>query len=92
MRRITFLVSGRVQGVGFRASAAAVARRLRLAGFVQNREDGAVAGHAQGEPAAIDAFVAWLQRGPTFAHVVSLEVQDLPLDDRDRDSDFEVRR
>lgn len=78
MRRIAFVVAGRVQGVGFRASAAGVARRLQLEGHVRNRGDGAVEGEAQGERAAIDAFVAWLRQGPPLAHVTDLQVRDLP--------------
>ncbi len=90
MRRITFVVTGRVQGVGFRASAASAAQRLSVTGFVRNRPDGAVEGQAQGDVGAIAAFVAWLQRGPRFAAVANLDVQDVPLGEGERD--FEVRR
>jgi len=90
VRAISFVVTGRVQGVGFRAGAAAEARRLQLGGFVQNRRDGAVEGRAQGDDAQLATFVAWLRRGPTFASVAALDVQDVPLDERA--GDFEVRR
>jgi acylphosphatase len=80
VRRISFVVTGRVQGVGFRASAAAAARRLQLSGFVRNRHDGAVEGHAQGDEAAVASFVQWLHRGPSFARVDGVELQDLPRD------------
>ena len=90
MRRISFVVAGRVQGVGFRASAAAEAARLAVTGFVRNRRDGAVEGQAQGEPAVVTAFVQWLQRGPAFARVASVGVQDLAL--VAGEADFEVRR
>lgn len=90
MRRIRFLVTGRVQGVAFRAYAAAEARRLCLAGFVQNRRDGAVFGEAQGQAAAVDAFAAWLQRGSPLARVERVELQDLsPVPGAE---DFAVRR
>ncbi|MBX3461625.1 MAG: acylphosphatase [Planctomycetes bacterium] len=77
MRRITFLVRGRVQGVGFRASAAAEARRCGLSGFVQNRADGAVAGEAQGAADGVAAFVRWLGQGPPLASVDSVDVAEV---------------
>lgn len=77
MRRIAFVVTGHVQGVGFRAGAAGVARRLRLDGHVRNRGDGAVEGEAQGETTAIDAFVDWLRQGPTLARVTDVSLRDL---------------
>ena len=90
VRRISFVVAGRVQGVGFRASAVAEAVRLAVTGFVRNRRDGAVEGHAQGAPAAVTAFVQWLSHGPTFARVANVEVQDLAV--VAGEAAFEVRR
>lgn len=90
MRRIRFVVTGRVQGVGFRASAAAEARRLGVSGHVQNRRDGAVEGEAQGAPDSVASFVAWLRRGPTFAHVAAVDLQEIPL--VEGAADFDVRR
>lgn len=71
------VVRGRVQGVGFRWSALTEARRLRLAGFVSNLPDGSVEVAAEGPPEALAAFRSWLDRGPSGAHVVSVDV-DLP--------------
>lgn len=90
MRRIRFLVSGRVQGVGFRANAAGAARRLGLSGFVQNRPDGAVEGEAQGVAAAVGAFVTWLRQGPSLARVDRVDVEDLPV--APGGDHFDVRR
>ena len=71
-----FLVRGRVQGVGFRASARNRAIALGLYGFARNLSDGRVETLAQGPAAAVDAFESWLQQGPSFAHVDA--VQRLP--------------
>ena len=69
------VVSGRVQGVGFRYSAVRQARALGLTGTVANRYDGSVEVHAEGPPAALERFLAWLNRGPPGAHVRGVDVQ-----------------
>ncbi|MCB9914759.1 MAG: acylphosphatase [Planctomycetes bacterium] len=66
-------VSGRVQGVGFRYFAQAEAERLGLDGWVRNLPDGRVEFEAAGEERALEAFLAWLRKGPTFAHVSGVE-------------------
>jgi acylphosphatase len=69
-RRATDLtVTGRVQGVNFRAAAAQEATRLGVAGWVRNEPDGSVAVHAEGAADAVEAFVRWLYDGPRFARV-----------------------
>ena len=73
-----FLVSGRVQGVGFRAATRAEARALGLAGSAVNRADGRVEVLAEGPVQALDALQRWLQRGPPLASVEQLEVEALP--------------
>lgn len=74
MRRIRFVVTGRVQGVAFRASTQREADRLGLGGFVRNRQDGAVEGEAEGDVAAIEQFQDWLGKGPSWARVEAVEV------------------
>jgi acylphosphatase len=64
-----FVVTGQVQGVFFRQSAVDQARRLSLAGWVRNRDDGCVEGIASGDADALGKFQAWLQRGPPAARV-----------------------
>jgi len=67
------LVRGRVQGVGYRASAQAAAERLGLVGWVRNRRDGSVETLAEGEPEALGRYVAWCRRGPPGASVSGVE-------------------
>jgi len=74
-----FTVVGRVQGVGFRWSAQEEARRLGLAGWVQNEDAGSVSGFVQGEETAVNQFAAWLHRGPRSAQVESVSLDAAPV-------------
>ena len=56
--RLRILYAGRVQGVGFRATAAHVARRFRVSGYVRNLPDGRVELVAEGEPDEVDRLLA----------------------------------
>jgi acylphosphatase len=76
-RALLFLVRGRVQGVGFRYFVLRRAREHGVAGWVRNREDGAVEGEAAGTPAALASFIAELRRGPAGAGVSSVETTEL---------------
>lgn len=69
METARFLVSGRVQGVGFRAAARTEALRLGVSGHARNLRDGTVEVVASGSAAAIAALEAWLQHGPDGARV-----------------------
>ena len=75
---IRAVVSGRVQGVGFRAYAAARARELGLRGHVRNREDGAVETVALGPAGSVEAYLAALRSGPPGAVVADLAVEEHP--------------
>ncbi len=72
--RVYLLVSGRVQGVAFRASTVDEARRLGVRGWVRNLADGRVEAEAEGERARVEALVAWCRRGPPLARVEGVEV------------------
>ena len=88
-QRRAWLVSGRVQGVGFRWCAVREADRLGLTGAVWNEPDGRVEVHARGPADALDAFEAWLGVGPPMASVDA--VVEVPPDAPAEGESFEVR-
>ncbi|HZD16570.1 MAG TPA: acylphosphatase [Actinomycetota bacterium] len=79
MKRVRVTVSGRVQGVFFRAACATRARQRGLAGFVRNLPDGRVEAAFEGVEDAVDTMVDWCRRGPEFADVSSVEVVGEPV-------------
>ncbi|TPG46288.1 acylphosphatase [Rhodanobacter glycinis] len=76
-----FIVSGRVQGVCYRASAREQALSLGLTGHAKNRLDGCVEVLACGPAHALDALERWLQRGPPAARVEAVSREELPEQD-----------
>ena len=72
-------VSGRVQGVFYRATCVSKAEALGLTGYARNLTDGRVEVLACGDDAAVDAFVAWLWEGSPASKVtdVAIECADL---------------
>lgn len=75
---IRAVVSGRVQGVGYRMTCATAARRLGVTGYVRNLPDGRVEVVAAGETAAVEALVAWCRQGPPGAVVSEVAVEPAP--------------
>lgn len=67
------VISGRVQGVGFRVWMVERARELGLSGWVRNRLDGSVEALVAGDIAAVEEFLRLCRRGPRMAEVVSIE-------------------
>lgn len=68
------VVSGRVQGVGYRDALQAEARARGVTGWVRNRRDGSVEAVLQGTAEAVEAIIAWARRGPPLARVASVHV------------------
>ncbi len=68
-KAVEVVVTGRVQGVFFRARTAEEADRHGVAGWVRNEPDGTVAAYFEGPPDAVDAVVAWCRTGPPRAGV-----------------------
>jgi protein-L-isoaspartate(D-aspartate) O-methyltransferase len=89
MKSVSVRVYGRVQSVYYRASARMEGERLGLRGWARNASDGSVALHLQGDPAVVDAMLAWCRGGPPAARVSRVEVADAVADEGL--SGFEVR-
>jgi len=68
-RRVRAIVSGRVQGVSYRASTASEARRLGVVGWVRNLPDGTVELEVEGDDDRVAALIAWCEHGPPSARV-----------------------
>jgi acylphosphatase len=75
LERIHLLISGRVQGVGFRYSALRTADSLGLRGWVRNLPDGRVEVMAEGDRGILDEFVQWCRRGPAGANVTNVSIE-----------------
>jgi acylphosphatase len=75
--RTRVVITGRVQGVGFRAWAVQQARTLGLRGWIRNRADGAVEAEMAGDPDAVARMRDLLAQGPPLARVERL-VESLP--------------
>ena len=89
MKHLAITVSGRVQGVWFRASTKDAADRLGITGFVKNLPDGAVYLEAEGEADTLDELITWLHTGPPLAKVTEVVVADGECRGFDG---FEIRR
>ena len=76
MKQVHVRVSGRVQGVFFRAEARSRAESLGLSGWIRNEPDGSVAAVFAGEPERVDSMVEWCRRGPAGARVDEVEATD----------------
>lgn len=83
------MVSGRVQGVGFRATTVGVARSFPVTGFVRNEPDGTVLIEVQGTAEAIDAFMLTL-RNRMVANIQGID--SLPMAQTDGEQGFLIER
>jgi acylphosphatase len=90
MRRVRAIISGRVQGVSYRAATAEEANRLGLVGWVRNRRDGTVELEAEGPAERITQLLAWCEQGPPAARVSRVVVEELAP--AGADTGFEIAR
>jgi len=88
MKRVNVIVSGRVQGVYYRASTQEKAQSLNLSGWVRNLPDGNVEFEAEGSEEDVDALIMWAWSGPAAARVDHVDVRII---DPINDSGFEIR-
>lgn len=88
MRR-HYLVTGRVQGVGFRQFTAQRAQELQLSGWVRNLPDGNVEAEAQGALERLLLFEERLRQGPPLSRVENLTIREIP---EEAEHGFAIRR
>jgi len=86
----SLLLSGRVQGVGFRYFARQNAENLKIKGWVRNRRDGKVEAVLQGSPENVEEMTARMKHGPSAARVDDVEIREAPAEEEFMG--FEVRR
>ena len=72
--RVHVYISGRVQGVFFRASTRDEAKRLGLTGWARNMPDGRVEAVFEGDEAVVDAMISWCKKGSPHSRVDDVEV------------------
>jgi acylphosphatase len=80
MRSVRLVITGRVQGVGYRAWAMHTAARLGLRGWVRNRADGTVEALVTGEETTVTAMLEACRQGPRAARVAKVTVTDTEED------------
>ena len=76
--RYKIIITGRVQGVGFRWKATSEALSRGIKGFVKNLPDGSVYIEAEGSLEHLNSFIEWCKKGPGFASVESVKVNASP--------------
>lgn len=81
LRAVEIRITGKVQGVFFRASCAEYARHLGVRGWVRNEPDGSVRAHIEGGWTSVEEMLEWCRRGPRRAEVTDVEVTKVPAID-----------
>lgn len=87
--RVRMKVYGRVQGVFFRQSAAFVADKLGVFGYIRNLDDGSVEAVYEGEEEAVKKMVEWTKKGPPTAKVTSFSITYEPY--KGEFKEFEIK-
>ena len=89
METYKIMVSGRVQGVGYRYYCLKTARLLDIRGYVRNASDGSVEILATGNDADLHEFIALLRQGPMFAQVTDIKIE--PTRHLVTENDFRIK-
>lgn len=79
MRRVHLYISGRVQGVFFRAHTKKAAEQFGLRGWVRNLRDGRVEALFEGESEAMTHMIDWCRKGPLLSSVTHVELIEEPF-------------
>ena len=87
-KRVRLIISGRVQGVFFRAETESQALRLHLKGWVRNMSDGRVEIIIEGDEGDVQRMIAWCHKGPRLAKVEGVDYYEEPF--QDGFDDFEI--
>jgi len=87
-KSVILIISGVVQNVGFRFYTHRKANELGVKGFVKNMPDGSVYAEAEGDPNVIEAFIDYCKKGPNWARVSDVKIQDAPVKEF---KDFTIR-
>jgi acylphosphatase len=92
MKKLHAYISGRVQGVWYRASTQKTAKSLGIVGWIRNLTDGRVELVAVGDEASLNQLLEWCYQGPELAEVTHIDVSWSELSEKDAlMSDFETR-
>ena len=78
MKRLHLIISGQVQGVGFRAATQREATRLGLKGWVKNLSNGNVESVVEGNEKLLKDFEQWCRQGPPMSEVIDVKTRELP--------------
>ena len=85
MKTYHIFVSGRVQGVFFRANTVKKAKKFGIKGWVRNTKDKRVEIIAQGSEKNLKEFLKWLEKGPVLAKVADLKIKEKKLSEKFKD-------
>ncbi len=90
-KRVHVIISGFVQGVGFRYAAVDWASKNNLVGWVKNTLDGKVEIVAEGDNEIINEFISWCSKGPSMAKVLDVEVIEINETEKLSFDRFEIK-
>ncbi|HEX7534066.1 MAG TPA: acylphosphatase [Syntrophales bacterium] len=85
MKRMHVIISGRVQGVFFRARTRETALALKLTGWVRNHHDGSVEATFEGDDKHVESMLEWCRKGPPHAIVNNVDAAEEPYTGEFRD-------
>ena len=89
MIRFHILVSGRVQGVGYRYFCKEKASKTNCSGWVKNLPDGRVEAEIQGEESDVLNLLSLLRKGPPMGYVIDIVKYEIPLEEKEKR--FQIR-